>query len=177
MPHHFMTMFSCFASLLIAISGANAAVLSPETGTTRINTGSGYVSTNKSTNVAPGTQVIVEPGGVAVLKYAENCTVRLHAGRVWTVVDGVPCRPGQRSVDFSGRMGQQVPAGTYPGPYHGPQSVRNERSNLGRRSRPQPDVGHAAGHVSRGAIIAGGVVVGGVVVAIVAARRNKSSSP
>jgi hypothetical protein len=88
--------------VLSSFGSAQAATVSSETGTVLVRTQDGFTPVAGASNVAPGTQVMVSPGGVARISYGGECVVRLGSGRVWTVTDGVPCTSGQKVVDMTG---------------------------------------------------------------------------
>ena len=58
--------------------------------------------------LAPGQQVMVQPGGSAAIAYAGNCIVRVGSG-VWHVQPVAPCANGATEIDFTGRMNQETP--------------------------------------------------------------------
>ena len=58
---------------------------------------------------------MVRPGGIAVITYAGNCSVRVGSG-LWHVQPSAPCANGTQSIDFTGRMNQQGDPEAEPGP-------------------------------------------------------------
>jgi hypothetical protein len=99
------------ASLLFCPAGpfaASAATVSSQGGEVLISKGQGFVPLKSLTEVAPGGQVMVRPGGIATISYASNCRVRVGSG-VWLVQDKAPCADGTTEIDFTTRMGQQAP--------------------------------------------------------------------
>lgn len=87
-----------------------AATVSRETGEVLINQGSGFVALAAPAELAPGAQIMVRPGGSALIAYAGDCTLRVGAGRVWTVQGKAPCEGG-KLVDMTGRMNQSTDEG------------------------------------------------------------------
>ncbi len=88
----------------IGLCAADAATISPVSGEVLVNKGDGFVAISSGAELAPGGQLMVRPGGVAVISYASGCTVQVGAGRIWVVQDNPPCTEGNRSIDFTGRM-------------------------------------------------------------------------
>jgi hypothetical protein len=113
----FMMRRVLVATLATAISGlpaANAATVSNQGGEVLVNRGQGFVPVAANAELAPGGQVLVQPGGLATIAYASNCTVRVGSG-VWAVQATAPCAQGTAEIDFTGRMNQAGPgAGTDP---------------------------------------------------------------
>jgi hypothetical protein len=103
-----------FAILIAPIAG-NAATVSERTGAILINQGKGFSPMGSESELPPGTHIMVQPGGSAVIAYAGNCTVRVGSG-VWLVQAAPPCASGVTEIDFTGRMNQQGPPGDPPGP-------------------------------------------------------------
>jgi hypothetical protein len=96
------------------VSMANAATVSGQNGTVLIGQGDGFAPLNAPAEVAPGTRIMVRPGGMATVTYAGNCVVRLGSG-LWMVQSSSPCPAGKTSIDFTSRMNQQTPPpGTPP---------------------------------------------------------------
>jgi hypothetical protein len=89
---------------------AEAATVSRESGEVLVNQGGGFVALNAPAELAPGTQVMVSPGGSALIAYAGDCTLRVGSGRVWTVQSKAPCEGG-KLVDLTRRMNQQTEEG------------------------------------------------------------------
>jgi hypothetical protein len=92
-------------AFLIAPSIVNAAMVSKERGTVLVNKGKGFVEIASEAELAPGHQVMVQPGGSASIAYAGTCVVRLGSG-VWWVQAAAPCANGVTEIDFTGRMNQ-----------------------------------------------------------------------
>jgi hypothetical protein len=99
------------ATLVCAMSGplvANAATVSNRGGEVLVSRGQGFVPLKADAELAPGSHVLVQPGGLATIAYASNCTVRVGSG-VWLVQATVPCTEGTTEIDFTGRMNQAGP--------------------------------------------------------------------
>jgi len=101
----FLTALSlCCAGFALA---ANAATVSRESGEVLVNRGGGFVALNGPAELGSGTQVMVRPGGTALIAYSGDCVLRVGSGRVWTVQSNPPCQPGKQ-IDMTGRMNQQA---------------------------------------------------------------------
>jgi hypothetical protein len=70
---------------------AHAATVVPGQGIVMVNHGQGYQQVAGSTDVSPGTTVVVGPGGSAQVVYADGCTVQVEPGSVVTVAPQPPC--------------------------------------------------------------------------------------
>jgi hypothetical protein len=95
--------------------GAGAASVGTIEGDVLVNRGDGY-RTAKGTipNVPAGTQLMVRPGGSAIITYSSACAVRIAAG-VWSVNEQAPCADGRDFIDFTGRADRPV-LNTRPAP-------------------------------------------------------------
>jgi hypothetical protein len=102
-----LTAVGAVAALLYGSSPVSAATVSGQDGTVLVNKGDGFIPITSDAELAPGGQIMVQPGGSALITYASNCTVRIGAGRVWTVQEAPPCAEGHTFIDFTGRMNQQ----------------------------------------------------------------------
>jgi hypothetical protein len=67
------------------------------------NEGRGFVAVTTPVEVAAGGQLLVRPGGSAVIRYANGCSVTVGSDRVWVIQDKAPCEPG-RAIDLTDRM-------------------------------------------------------------------------
>ena len=97
---------------------ANAATVANQGGTVLISRGEGFTPIANDTDLAPGGQVMVKPGGLAKITYSNECTVHVGPG-VWQVQPAVPCTKGTTEIDFTGRMNDgvvTVPADPAPAP-------------------------------------------------------------
>jgi hypothetical protein len=104
-------------SVLLGPTSGMAATVSQESGTVLINRGAGFSPIRTDAELAPGTQILVQPGAVALISYAGSCVVRVGSG-VWMVQAAPPCATGNSSVDFTGRMNQATDPAS-PGPLLG----------------------------------------------------------
>ena len=86
----------------------NAATVVQQAGAVLVNEGEGYAPIAADAPVAPGTQVLVQPGGLAKITYSDICAVRVGSG-VWTVQSTAPCAAGTSEIDFTGRLNQAGP--------------------------------------------------------------------
>jgi hypothetical protein len=98
---------AALCAFLIGTLTADAATVLKQNGSVLINSGSGFVPLASQAELAPGAQVMVQPGGRATITYASNCTVRIGSG-VWSVQPVSPCTSGSTEIDFTGRMNQQT---------------------------------------------------------------------
>ena len=93
---------------------ANAATVAKQTGDVLVSKGDGFAPMTRDTELAPGSQVMVRPGGLAMITYSTNCLVRVGSG-VWVVQPAAPCADGAREIDLTGRMNQQTEPDGKPG--------------------------------------------------------------
>jgi hypothetical protein len=103
-----------FCAVLLWPLTVDAATVSNEGGSVLVSKGKGFSPIASHAEVAPGSQVLVRPGGLAVITYADNCAVRVGSG-VWLVQDAPPCADGATLIDFTGRMNQQAEPPPLPG--------------------------------------------------------------
>jgi hypothetical protein len=82
---------------------ANAATVANQGGTVLVSKGEGFTPIAFDTDLPPGGQVMVKPGGLAKITYSNECTVRVGPG-VWQVQPAAPCAKGTTEIDFTGRM-------------------------------------------------------------------------
>ena len=104
----------CATAVLVGFvaTSSQAASVSPDLGEVLVNKGQGFVVSAGTVSVAPGDQVMVRPGGAALIAYGDTCSVRVGADRIWTVQPKAPCAPGSQFVDMTGKMGQSTDTGT-----------------------------------------------------------------
>ncbi|HZV20542.1 MAG TPA: hypothetical protein VE986_03255 [Hyphomicrobiales bacterium] len=79
-----------FALAALLCSQAHAATVTSESGTVLVNSGGGFVPVMGSVDVPPGTKIMVQPGGMALLTYPNNYTLRIGPGQVWEVQANPP---------------------------------------------------------------------------------------
>ena len=78
-------------SVLLAAGPALAATVQPGSGTLFVQGGNGFQPITGPTEVPPGTQVMVSPGGYANLTYPDGCAVQVRPGEVTTIGTTSPC--------------------------------------------------------------------------------------
>ena len=105
-PRKIAVLAACAA--LSAPSLAIAATISGESGAVLVNDGRGFVPVAGPAEFAPGAQVMVKPGQVALIDYG-NCTVKIGSDRVWIVQPAAPCTGGISEIDLTTRMNQSGP--------------------------------------------------------------------
>lgn len=87
---------------------SQAATVGSIEGEVLVNRGDGYRPVKGTlNNVSAGTQLMVRPGGSALIRYSDSCAVRVPAG-VWAVDDAPPCADGPDVIKFTGWEDQQV---------------------------------------------------------------------
>lgn len=96
-----------FCALLPGAHTVNAAMVSNLGGAVLVSKGDGFSPIASNTELAPGSQIMVRPGGLASITYGNKCVVRVGPG-VWLVQDASPCAHGTTTIDFTGRMHQQA---------------------------------------------------------------------
>jgi hypothetical protein len=94
---------AAFCSLMAGLGTAAAATVSPLAGEVLVNHGSGFKAASAPIEVLPGGQVMVRPGGSAAVSYGNGCTIKVDAGRIWSIQDKPPCE-GDRAIDLTARM-------------------------------------------------------------------------
>lgn len=92
------------------VSPAGAATVGDLQGEVLVNVGSGFqpLKGAASGDIKAGSQIMVRPGGSALITYASNCSVRVPSG-VWAVQSAPPCEAGTSVIDFTARMNQAAP--------------------------------------------------------------------
>jgi hypothetical protein len=93
-----------FVACVAGASLAEAATVSRQSGEVLANSGGGYVAVATTAELPPGAQLLVRPGGSALIQYANGCSLLVGAERIWVIQENPPCEKG-RSVDLTGRMG------------------------------------------------------------------------
>ncbi len=74
-----------------AAFAAPAATLSDVSGSVLVDSGKGFQKVSTSSEVAPGSRVLVSKGGKAVLAYAAGCTKSLSSNTITTVAGADAC--------------------------------------------------------------------------------------
>mgnify|MGYP001199976966 CR=1 FL=1 len=108
------TAMAVFCAVLLGCTSVNAATVSKQSGAVLINTGSGFSPILSEAELAPGHQIMVPPGGLASITYANNCVVRVGSG-IWLVQAAPPCANGATEIDFTTRMNQATDPTPPPG--------------------------------------------------------------
>ena len=98
MPRRLIALVSAFA-LAFGSGGVQAATVSKQVGTVLVSTGKAFEPLSGSADLAPGSQVMVRPGGLATISYG-NCSVRVGSG-FWLVQEASPCAAGVTEIDFT----------------------------------------------------------------------------
>ena len=104
----FRFSLAVFCAMLHGTIAASAATVSNQAGTVLVNNGNGFSPIAANAELAPGSQILVQQGGLASIAYANNCTVRVGSG-LWLVQAAPPCANGATEIDFTGRMSQGAP--------------------------------------------------------------------
>ena len=114
MPISQKTVIAGLCAILLGPLSADAATVSKQSGAVLINTGSGFSPILSDAELAPGHQIMVQPGGLASITYANNCVVRVGSG-IWLVQATPPCANGATEIDFTTRMNQATDPTPPPG--------------------------------------------------------------
>ena len=97
------------ASAFLFSQTSQAATISSIQGEVLVNSGSGFKPlADVPGDLKAGSQVMIRPGGAAMITYASNCSVRVPSG-VWAVQSSATCSAGTSVIDFSSRMNQETP--------------------------------------------------------------------
>ncbi len=107
----FAVAVSC--AILLGPETVNAATVTKQSGAVLFSKGNGFLPISSGAELPPGTQIMVQPGGLASIVYANNCKVRVGSG-IWMVQASAPCANGATEIDFTGRMNQQTPSALTP---------------------------------------------------------------
>lgn len=104
-----LAMTAAFVSVFSLSSVSYAARVNSLQGEVLVNSGNGFKPVaSASGDLKPGSQVMVRPGGSAMITYASSCSVRVPSG-VWAVQPAAPCVAGTDMIDFTTRMNQGAP--------------------------------------------------------------------
>jgi hypothetical protein len=85
------------------VSAAQAATVSRQSGEVLANSGRGFETIATAKELPAGAQLLVRPGGTALIQYPNGCSLLVGAERIWVIQENAPCEKG-RSVDLTGRM-------------------------------------------------------------------------
>jgi len=118
---------------------ADAATVTKVSGAVLVSKGDGFAPITNATEIAAGSRLLVQSGGLAVITYPSGCVVRVGPG-MWQVQPVAPCANGAQ-LDFTGRMndGAVIPGG-----------------------RALPPGGYAAGFDPGMAVVGGGIIAFGL---------------
>ena len=123
---------------VVFADGVGAAAVGSIEGDVLVNRGDGYRSVKGTLpNLPAGTQLMVRPGGSAVITYSGSCAVRIAAG-VWSVNEQAPCADGRDFIDFTGRADRPV-LDTRPAPVTETASINPPVSETASVSGPRPE--------------------------------------
>ena len=91
-----VTMRTCALALaLAAISGGAAAadgsVVVEISGSVMVNRGESFVPASNGVQIGQGHQVMAMEGGSAIIRFADNCDLKVEPGTVVTLADRSPC--------------------------------------------------------------------------------------
>jgi hypothetical protein len=78
-----------------------AATLEPVQGDLWINHGKGFEKVNSRMEAKVGDSVMVNPGGIAKVTYADGCQANVKPGAVMTIAPLSPCASGSLAADLT----------------------------------------------------------------------------
>ena len=189
-------------SIVAGAATASAAVVSPMGGDVRISTGQGFHPIAVPTQIAPGGQVMVGPGGAASIAYSATCIVPASPAAITVVASRPACddfpKPSYFGFAQSEEVGLSVEEETFgftpkvgtPRPAGGSVSQKKEEKEEPVAAPvpqaesvplpPRPPAPEEPAHEeaassswdSHGVLIIGGVVVGAGVLAAVLASSG-----
>lgn len=107
-----MRYWVAWAFILLGFSPAVAATVTSLQGQTLVNRGAGFQQLAGVTEVPPGSQVVVNPGGLGQVIYPDGCAVAVNPGNVYTVLPASPCATGQGPSINPYAIGAAVLGGT-----------------------------------------------------------------
>lgn len=87
------------AIAIVVSSSAFAAQVEPTQGEVLINRGSGFKTLQGPTTADAGDQVVANPGGGALITFADGCKITVEPGAVATIPATSPCK----TLGFSGQ--------------------------------------------------------------------------
>jgi len=173
-------------------ASAAAATVSPMAGEVRVGSGHGFQKIDAPTEVAPGAQVVVSPGGLASIAYAGNCVVSAHPASITVIEKQPPCAGFPAPTYFGFAQSNQeglgnIERGTFgftpkvDEPEPEPEATSSGGSSSTQSSGPtrrEPVVVQEPSHWDHSLLIVGGVVVGaGALAAILAGGHDGPASP
>src|SRR5262245_36160030 len=90
-------------ALVAGTALVDAATVTRQSGDVLANDGRGFIAVSAPVELAAGGQILIRPGGSAVIRYANGCMITVGSERVWVIQDKPPCEPG-RAIDLTHRM-------------------------------------------------------------------------
>ena len=95
-------------SIVAGAATASAAVVSPMGGDVRISTGQGFHPIAVPTQIAPGGQVMVGPGGAASIAYSATCIVPASPAAITVVASRPACDDFPKPSYFGFAQSEEV---------------------------------------------------------------------
>jgi hypothetical protein len=89
------------ASLAAAPEPAKPATLEPIQGDLWVNHGKGFEKVTSKIEAKIGDSVMVNPGGIAKVTYADGCQANVKPGAVMTIKQLSPCASGSLAADLT----------------------------------------------------------------------------
>jgi hypothetical protein len=90
---------SCVVSaafITTAVAAVPVAKLTDVAGPVLVDHGKGFVRVSTSTELSPGSRILVSKGGAATLAYSEGCELALVANSITTVAAADGCKAGEQ---------------------------------------------------------------------------------
>jgi len=95
-------------SIVAGTATASAAVVSPMGGDVRISTGQGFHPIAVPTEIAPGGQIMVGPGGAASIAYSATCVVPASPAAITVVASRPACGDFPKPSYFGFAQSEEV---------------------------------------------------------------------
>jgi len=83
----------CAGCLLLIAVPCLAATVEPVQGNVYVSHGQGFAQIKGRVEGKAGDSVMVDPGGSAVIVYADKCKVTVQPGAIATIAPSSPCKP------------------------------------------------------------------------------------
>jgi hypothetical protein len=96
---------------------ATGATLEPVQGDLWINHGKGFEKVDKRLEAKVGDSVMVSPGGIGKVTYADGCQANVKPGTVTTIAPLSPCASGSLAADMNPPIYTKAPAAAPVAPY------------------------------------------------------------
>jgi hypothetical protein len=90
----------CMSCAVLTGAPSWSATIEPGQGDLTLNQGQGFKSINGRVDANVGDSVMVGPGGVATVIYADGCKVSVQPGAVTTIAPISPCASGSNAADM-----------------------------------------------------------------------------